>query len=269
VCLWANFKLPDGFVINLGYDITERRKSEEDMRLLRSELLHTTRVLTMGEFTGALAHELNHPLGSILNNANAAKRVLEQKEPDLNEIRDIIADIISEDKRASNVIQRLRDLMKKTEIELSSLAMNDVIEDVIGLIHSDLVIKNISLSKQLTKKLPEVSGDRVQLQQVFLNLIINATDAMKNSKEKRLHISTAKNGGEGIIVCVKDSGSGFDQKEKDNVFEPFFTTKKEGMGMGLPIAQTIIKALHGEIWVENNEEGGASLFVTLPASERN
>jgi len=269
VCLWANFKLPDGFVINLGYDITERRQSEEDMRLLRSELLHTTRVLTMGEFTGALAHELNHPLGSILNNANAAKRVLEQKEPDLNEIRNIIADIISEDKRASNVIQRLRDLMKKTEIELSSLAMNDVIEDVIGLTRSDLVIKNISLSKQLTEKLPEVSGDRVQLQQVFLNLIINATDAMKTSKEKHLHISTAKNGGEGIIVCVKDSGSGFDQKEKDNVFEPFFTTKKEGMGMGLPIAQTIIKALHGEIWVENNEEGGASLFVTLPASERN
>ncbi len=269
VCLWANFKLPDGFVINLGYDITERRKSEEDMRLLRSELLHTTRVLTMGEFTGALAHELNHPLGSILNNANAAKRVLEQEEPDLNEIRDIIADIISEDKRASNVIQRLRDLMKKTEIELSPLAMNDVIEEVIGLIHSDLVIKNISLSTQLTKKLPEVTGDRVQLQQVFLNLIINATDAMKTSKEKHLHISTAKNGGQGVIVCVKDSGSGFDQKEKDNVFEPFFTTKKEGMGMGLPIAQTIIKALHGEIWVENNEEGGASLFVTLPASERN
>jgi len=149
------------------------------------------------------------------------------------------------------------------------LAMNDVIEEVIGLIHSDLVIKNISLSTQLTKKLPEVTGDRVQLQQVFLNLIINATDAMKTSKEKHLHISTAKNGGEGIIVCVKDSGSGFDQKEKDNVFEPFFTTKKEGMGMGLPIAQTIIKALHGEIWVENNEEGGASLFVTLPASERN
>jgi len=269
VCLWANFKLPDGFVINLGYDITERRKSEEDMRLLRSELLHTTRVLTVGEFTVALAHELNHPLGSILNNANAAKRVLEQEEPDLNEIRDIVADIISEDKRASNVIRRLRDLMKKTEIELSSLAMNDVIEEVIGLTHSDLVIKNISLSTQLTEKLPEVSGDRVQLQQVFLNLIINATDAMKKSKEKHLHISTAKNGGEGIIVCVKDSGSGFDQKEKDNVFEPFFTTKKEGMGMGLPIAQTIIKALHGEIWVENNEEGGASLFVTLPASERN
>ncbi len=117
--------------------------------------------------------------------------------------------------------------------------------------------------------MPDSSSDRVQLQQVFLNLIINATDAMKKSKEKHLHISTAKNGGEGIMVCVKDSGSGFDQKEKDNVFEPFFTTKKEGMGMGLPIAQTIIKALHGEIWVENNEEGGASFFVTLPASERN
>ena len=223
----------------------------------------------MGELTGALAHELNHPLGSILNNANAAKRVLEHKEPNLNEIRDIIADIISEDQRASNVIQRLRDLMKKTEVKLSSLAMNDVIEEVIALIHSDFIIKNVSLSKQLAKKLPEVNGDRVQLQQVFLNLILNATDAMKESEEKNLHISTAKNGGEGIIVCVRDSGSGFDQKGKDNLFEPFFTTKKEGMGMGLPIAQTIIKALHGDIWIENNKEGGASLFVTLPASERN
>jgi PAS domain S-box-containing protein len=268
VCLWANFELPDGFVINLGYDITERRKSEEDMRELRSELLHTTRVLTMGELTGALAHELNHPLGSILNNANAAKRVLEREEPNLNEIQDIIADIISEDRRASNVIQRLRDLMRKTAVKLSSLAINDVIEDVIELIHSDFVIKNISLSTKLAKKLPEISGDRVQLQQVFLNLILNATDAMKESKEKNLQISTAKHGGEGVIVCVKDSGSGFDQKEKDELFEPFFTTKEEGMGMGLPIAQTIIKALHGEIWVENNEEGGASFFVTLPVYEK-
>jgi two-component system sensor kinase FixL len=147
--------------------------------------------------------------------------------------------------------------------------MNDVIEDVIGLIHSDFVIKNISLSKRLGRKLPEVNGDRIQLQQVFLNLIINATDAMKETEQKDLHISTAKHGGEGIIICVKDSGSGFDEKEKDNLFEPFFTTKKEGMGMGLPIAQTIVRALHGEIWLENNEEGGASLFVTLPARERN
>ena len=269
VCLWANFKLPDGFVLNLGYDITERRQSEEDMRQLRSELLHTTRVLTMGEFTGALAHELNHPLGSILNNANAAKRVLEHEEPDLDEVREIVADIISEDKRASDVIQRLRDLMQKTELELTSLAMNDVIEDVIGLMHSDLVIKNISLSKQLARRLPEVDGDRIQLQQVFLNLIINATDAMKESKKKHLHVSTAKHAGGGVIICVKDSGSGFHEKEKDNVFEPFFTTKKEGMGMGLPIAQTIIKALHGDIWVENNKEGGASIFVTLPAGEGN
>ena len=269
VCLWANFKLPDGFVLNLGYDITERRQSEEDMRQLRSELLHTTRVLTMGEFTGALAHELNHPLGSILNNANAAKRVLEHEEPDLDEVREIIADIISEDKRASDVIQRLRDLMQKAEIELTSLAMNDVIEEVISLMHSDLVIKNISVSKQLARKLPEVDGDRIQLQQVFLNLIINATDAMKESNKKHLHISTAKHAGGGVIICVKDSGSGFEEQGIDNVFEPFFTTKKEGMGMGLTITQTIIKALHGDVWVENNKEGGASIFVTLPASEGN
>jgi PAS domain S-box-containing protein len=269
VCLWANFKLPDGFVINIGYDITERRKSEEDLRQLQSELLHATRVLTMGEFTGALAHELNHPLGSILNNANAAKRVLEHEEPNLDEIREIIADIISEDKRASDVIQRLRDLMRKTEAKFSPLALNDVIDEVLGLVHSDLVIKNISFSTQLAKRLPEVNGDRVQLQQVFLNLIINATDAMKETEEKTLHISTAKHDGGGIIICVRDSGIGFDGEERDDLFQPFFTTKKEGLGMGLPIARTIIKALNGRIWLENNEAGGASLFVTLPGSEKN
>ena len=171
--------------------------------------------------------------------------------------------------RASSVIQRLTDLMKKTEAEFSSLGINDIIEDVIGLIHSDLIIKNISFSKQLTKKLPEVKGDRVQLQQVFLNVIINATDSMKESREKNLHVSTAKHGAESIIICVKDSGSGFDPKEKDNLFEPFFTTKKEGMGMGLSITKRIIKAHYGDIWVENNKEGGASVFMTLPVYEKN
>jgi C4-dicarboxylate-specific signal transduction histidine kinase len=223
----------------------------------------------MGEFTGALAHELNHPLGSILNNANAAKRVLEQKNPDLDELRDIVVDIIAEDRRASSVIRKLRDLLQKTEVELASLDMNNVIEEVLELVRSDLVIKNISLSKKLTEGLPEVQGDRVQLQQVFLNLIINATDAMKDSEEKNLHISTTKNGGQGITVCVKDSGCGFEQEGLDNLFEPFFTTKEEGLGMGLPIAQTILEALDGDIRVENNQEGGASFCVTLPVFSEN
>jgi two-component system sensor kinase FixL len=267
ICLWANFVLADGLVINLGYDITERTKSEEYIRQLRLELLHASRVLTMGEFTSAIAHELNHPLGSILNNANAAMRILEQQPPDLNEIRDIISDIISDDQRANDVIRKLRDLMQKTDIELCPLSVNDVIKDVIELVHSDLVIKNITLSTHLTKKLPELNGDRVHLQQVFLNLVINATDAMKESKDKHLHISTAKHGKDEIIICVKDSGTGFDQHQKDNLFDSFFTTKKDGMGIGLPIAQSIVKLFHGEIWAENNKRAGACFFVRLPAKD--
>jgi PAS domain S-box-containing protein len=245
-------------------DITERKHIEHDMHQLRAELLHTTRAMTMVELTAALAHELNHPLGSILNNANAAKRFLANKNPDLDEIREIIGDIISEDRRASDVMQKLRALMKKAEFELASLNINNVIEDVLLLTHSELVINNISVTKQLQKKLPQINGDRIQLQQVFINLVINATDVMKESKAKNITISTAKHGAESVIICVSDTGVGCDEKDKDNLFEPFFTTKRKGMGMGLSVSKTIVKFHGGDIWFENSKEGGASFFVTLP-----
>jgi two-component system sensor kinase FixL len=203
-------------------------------------------------------------LGSILNNANAAKRFLKSKKPDLDEIRDIIADIISEDRRASDIMQKLRALMKKTEAEFSPLKINDIMDEVLNLMHSEIVIKKISLSKQLAKKLPKVNGERIQLQQAFLNLIINAIDAMKGCKVKNLHISIAKHDAKSIIICVRDSGTGFDEKNKDSLFKPFFTTKREGLGMGLSVNKTIVNSHGGDIWVENNKEGGASFLITLP-----
>jgi signal transduction histidine kinase len=136
-----------------------------------------------------------------------------------------------------------------------------IIEEVLKLTQSDLIIKNISVSKRLGKNLPTLKGDYVQLQQVFLNLIINATDAVKESKMKKIHISTAKQDSEGIIVCVEDFGTGFDEKDKDKLFDPFFTTKKEGMGMGLSVVKTIVKSHGGDVWAENNEKRGASFFV--------
>lgn len=246
-------------------NITDRKQAEEKMDQLRTELLHASRAGTMVELTAALAHEINHPLGSILNNANAAKRFLASKKPDLDEIREIIADIISEDRRASDVIQKLRSLMKKTEAEFIPLDINTVIEEVLVITHSELIIKNISLSKKLKKNLPKINGERIQLQQVFLNLTMNANDAMKKSKTKQLHISTATDDAKNIIVCVRDSGAGLDENNKDRLFEPFYTTKKEGMGMGLSVNKTIITAHNGDIWAENNTSGkGASFYIKLP-----
>jgi two-component system sensor kinase FixL len=235
------------------------------MNFLRSELLHTTRTGTMAELTGALAHELNHPLGSILNNANAAKRFLRNESPDLDEIREIIDDIISEDKRARDVMQKLRALMKKSEVVFNQININNIIEEVIILTHSELIIENITLSKQLGKRLPPILGDRIQLQQVFLNLIINAKDAMKECIEKKLHISTTVDDPDNILVCVRDSGTGIEADKAEKLFKPFFTTKQEGMGMGLSVNKTIIESHDGKIWSENNEDRkGASFFIKFP-----
>jgi two-component system sensor kinase FixL len=250
-----------------GSDITERKQSEEQMSQMRSELLHSARVGTMSEFTASLAHEINHPLGSILNYANAAKRYLEKMNPDLDKIREIIACIISEDKRADDVIQKLRALMKKEETEFVPLSVDAIIEEVLALTHSELVIEGISLSRQLETDLPKVNADRIQFQQVLLNLIINATDAMKESKVKNLSISASKKDAQNIVVCVMDSGEGIDENRRESLFEPFFTTKTKGMGMGLCVSKTIIRAFGGDIWIENNKDGGASFFLTLPVYE--
>ena len=245
-------------------DITERVQAEEELSRLRSELLHATRTSTMVELTAALAHEINHPLGSILNNANAAKRMLDGNDPDLNEIRDIITDIIAEDLRAYDVIQKLKSLMKKSEIELQPIQINDTINDVIKFLRSELVIKDISLSTNMDEKLAKVNCDRTHLQQIFLNLILNSFEAMKNRKNRNLYISTAYKDAGNIIITIKDSGTGIDESNKDLIFKPFFTTKKEGMGMGLAISKTIIDTHCGNIWAENNEEEGATFFITLP-----
>ena len=251
-------------IVHIEEDITETKVAEEEMNQLRAELLHSSRAGTMVELTAALAHELNHPLGSILNNASAAKRYLEKETPNLDEIREIIEDILSEDRRANDVMQRLRNLMKKSEIEFFPIQINTVIEEVLKLTQSELVIENISLSKQLSEDLPKINGDRIQLQQVFLNLIINAKDAMKDSITKKLCISTSQQEEGHILVCVGDSGEGIPQEKKESLFKPFFSTKKEGMGMGLSVSKTIINSHGGEIWAENNKEGGANFFITIP-----
>lgn len=252
--------------IGTAQDITAYKQQEENSRKLQEELTHMSRVITIGELTAALAHELNQPLMAIISNAQAAQRFLAKKDPDLNEIGEILADIIKDDKRASDVINKLRALLRKSELEAVILNINDVIREVISLVRSDIAINNVSLRSELNDNIPLVSGDRIQLQQAILNLILNSFEAMKDADSKGLYIRTAQEDDKHITVSVEDSGSGIDEKNLGRLFEPFFTTKKEGMGMGLAINEAIIKAHAGRISARNNPGKGATFYFTLPVS---
>ncbi|UCB44307.1 MAG: PAS domain-containing protein [Spirochaetota bacterium] len=245
-------------------DITDRKQAEEDSHRLREELMHVSRVAAMGELTAALAHELNQPLAAILSNAQAAQRFLMSEEPDLDEIREIISDIVKDDKRASEVIIRIRALLRRSDFEFTKLNINKVIEEVIPLVSSDSVIKNIALSTELDDKIPLISGDRIQLQQVILNLILNGFEAMMKVNVRSLCIHTTQNDQMFITVSVEDSGVGIEEKNQDHLFKPFFTTKKDGMGMGLAINGAIIEAHGGHLWAKNNPDQGATFCFTLP-----
>ena len=248
-------------------DITERKQREEDTRRLQEELTHVSRVTTMGEFTAALAHELNQPLMAIMSNAQAAQRFLAKENPNIDEVKEILSDIIKDDKRASEVIAKLRALLRKSEFEFTTLNINDVIREVISLVHSDIVIKNISLDTQLNDEIPLMNGDRIQLQQVILNLILNSFEAMKNVDSKSLCIRTARKNDKFITVSVEDSGTGIDEQNMDRLFNPFFTTKKGGLGVGLSINKAIIEAHGGIFWAENNPEQGATFSFSLSISK--
>ena len=248
-------------------DVTARKKAENDNIRLQKELLHLSRVMTMGELTATLAHELNQPLLSIRSNAQAAQRFMEKENPDLNEIKDILSDIIKDNRRASDVIIKIRALMKNSELQFAVLDINDVIREVIPLVHSDMVIKNISLITELSDNIPHARGDRMQLQEVILNLILNSFEAMKDTDPKIIHIRTKQENDESIRVSVKDSGTGLNKKNMQNLFKPFFTTKEEGLGMGLVISRTILESHGGSIEAENNLNGGMTFHIILPVEK--
>jgi PAS domain S-box-containing protein len=247
-------------------DVTERRMAELDAQQWRDELAHVTRVAAMGELTSSLAHELNQPLAAILNYANAAQRFLSGKEPDLSRAREALSGIARDDKRASEVIRKVRELLKKEEPHYVPLDVNSVIQETLALVHGDSILRGSSLVMDLAPGLSTVMGDRVQLQQVVLNLILNAVAAMRmfEAESRRLVIRTEEHEGKGVKVSVRDSGTGIDEAHKDRIFEPFYTTKRTGMGMGLAISQRIIHALGGSISAENNPDRGATFSFVLP-----
>jgi C4-dicarboxylate-specific signal transduction histidine kinase len=222
----------------------------------------------MGELTSSLAHELNQPLAAIRNYANAAQRFLSQGEPDLNRTREALEGIVRDDRRAAEVISRVRGLLKKEEPRYRPVHMNNVIQENLSFIRSDSVLEGLSIETELAPELPAVLGDRVQLQQVLLNLMLNAVDSMDKAKPdlRKLVIKTENEENRGVRVSVKDFGAGIDEAHRDKLFEPFYTTKPAGMGMGLAISQRIIHAHGGSISAENHPEGGATFYFTLPTT---
>jgi len=249
-------------------DITKRKQAEEQVARQRNEMAHLSRVSTLGELSGSIAHELNLPLTAILSNAQAAQRILANG-ADLAEVREILSDIVSEDKRAGEVIHRLRQWLKKDKVQEHSLQINEVVDDVLKLIRSDLVNQKVTMDIELARNLPAVSGDPVQLQQVLVNLVVNACDAMTGCKttERRLLIRTGiENDNSAVVVSVTDRGCSIPEEKIEEIFEPFFTTKSKGMGLGLSVCRTIITAHRGKICATNNPDRGATFHFSLPIS---
>src|SRR5437870_3301224 len=254
-------------LLEISMDITGRKLAELEAARQRHDLAHLARVTSLGELSSSLAHELTHPLTAILSNAQAAQRFLARDDVDLSEVREILNDIVTEDQRAGEVIHRLRRLLRKGEPQThcADVDLNGVIRDVLKLMRNDLINQNVTVDTDLAQNLPAVTGDRVQLQQVVLNLVLNGCEAMADcdSSERQLLIASKSENGT-VEVSVTDRGRGIPEGKREQVFERFFTTKKEGMGLGLSICRTIIDAHKGKIWATNDADCGATFHFSLP-----
>ena len=251
--------------IGSAIDITDRKQAEDSNR----KLAHAQRLVVLGQLSAAIAHEVRQPLAAILSNADAARMMLNSPRPPLGEIRDIIADIRKDDLRADEVIGRIRDFLRKRNPQMHRLDLNVAVSDVCRFVAADARKRQVQIRTDLAPGLPLVIGDRTQLQQVLLNLIVNAMDAMQDHPHgsRQLSVRTEANGIGGIDVAVEDCGNGIPPGDLRRLFEPFFTTGIEGMGLGLTIAQSIIAAHHGRIWAENNPGGGATFHFSIPTAE--
>jgi len=245
-----------------------RREMAELERTQRqqTELAHLSRVTMLGELSGSMAHELNQPLTAILSNAQAAQRFLARDPVDLDEVRDILTDIVEQDNRAGEVIQRLRLLLKKGEVQRRPLDLNEVVREVLQLLRSDLVNQGVTTDTALAPALPVVNADRVQLEQILLNLVMNACDAMSGNApgDRRVLVQTELTLGHTVTVSVSDSGAGIASGDLERVFEPFFTTKMQGLGLGLSVCRSIITAHGGKLWAAHNPDRGATFHFSLP-----
>ena len=269
----------NGAVISLTAlvrDISERKQaeyalseSERESSALREELIHATRRMAMGELTTAIAHELNQPLAAIMVNAQTARDSMKGGTLPPEEMEEILGDIIRDDRRAGDIIGKLRGLLKGGRKAFLPIRINEVVEEVLSLVRNDMLIRKIVLEKMPAADIPPVSGDRVQLQQVFLNLILNAADALAEVEDetREITVMTQYKDGKEVWISISDTGPGFDDAVKDRLFDPFYTTKSEGMGVGLAICTTIVKLHGGRIETESSSGGGATFHVVLPGAQ--
>jgi len=252
-------------IANVSHDITQRKQAEQALQESQAELARVARIATLGELTASIAHEINQPLAAVATNASASLHWLAVQPPNLDEARQAMANAMNEANRASGVIKRLRTLLQKTPPQPQVVNVNEVIRDVLALAHRELITGGVATRTELATDLPPVLGDRVQLQQVMLNLIMNAIDAMSNvnDRPKRLLIKSAMDV-EGVMIEVQDSGKGLDPEEASRIFDSFFTTKPEGIGMGLSISRSIVEAHGGRLRAETGPAQGAVFQVILP-----
>jgi signal transduction histidine kinase len=247
-------------------NVIGRQRAELREEQLRGELAHAMRVATLGELAAALAHELNQPLAAILSNAQAARRFLAGGEIDPNELRAILDDIVRDDKRAGGVIHNLRAMASKRPAVCETCCLNELVHEVMELMHGEMTAEKIELGPALAPALPRVEAARVELQQVLVNLLLNAAQAMKDTPHQRRRIEIETHGENGTVtVSVRDHGCGIPPERLDTIFNPFYTTKPSGLGMGLAICRRLIETHGGRIGARNHEAGGAIFSFSLPA----
>jgi signal transduction histidine kinase len=257
--------LQGGLIAALLREHRRRQFAEVQSRQRMAELARVMRFSTAGELTASIAHEINQPLGSILTNAETAKEILKSPSPDIAELNEIVDDILKDDQRANEVIRRMRSLLKKAPFELKNFDLNDLVRETLGVLSSLAVGRKVELNSAITQNALPILGDRIQIQQVILNLVVNGIDAMKDASGENRIISIRTARVETFAqLSVSDRGPGIPEDKLKEVFEPFFTSKTEGMGMGLSIARTIIEAHHGLIWAKNRDRGGATFRIRLP-----
>jgi PAS domain S-box-containing protein len=248
-------------------DITARKQAETALHRTQAELARVTRVTTLGELAASIAHEINQPLAAIVADTTASINWLATDPPDLDSVREALAAVVKDGHRAADVIQRIRELARKTDPRAARLDVNDVAQDVVPLVRTEVLRHGVSLRTELAAALPSVMGDRVQLQQVVLNLVMNGIEAMSavEDRARELLIRSGRLEGDQVVVAVQDSGVGIDPRSADQLFDAFFTTKATGMGMGLSIARSIVEAHGGRLWATAGADHGATFQFALPS----
>jgi two-component system, LuxR family, sensor kinase FixL len=259
---------PEGGALVSHIDVTARRHAEDEARRQRDELAHALRVTTLGELMASVSHEVNQPLAAIMTGAQAARRLLARPDIERGEVQEALDDVIEDSRRAAQIIRRLRALFRKDHAERKTIHVTDLITEVTSLVRADLLRRSVALHVEVDDGLPPLRGDTIQLQQVLLNLAVNAMEAMATVETPReLEVIAARSRPGVVEIQVADTGIGIDPSRVDTMFEPFVTTKAAGLGLGLSISRSIVEAHEGRIWATVNATRGLTVHIELPGEE--